>query len=421
MFRFTLFTLLTFSGIFQLNGHASDWPRFRGEDGNASAPTANVHLTWSETENMQWSTDVSGHGASSPVVYSDRVYLTSFTGYGLDLNNPGDRADLKLHLNCFSLADGTVIWERTVAPSADEQKSTPRVADHGYATGTPVCDEAAVYCYFGVSGVVAFDYDGNQLWQASTGSKTAGFGSAASPILFQDLVIVNASIEADAVFAFDRKTGSEVWRIDGIERSWTTPLVTKSAAGRDELIVSYKDHVRGFDPSSGTELWNCVGIQDYVVPCVVANEGIAYVLGGRKNQAMAIRLGGTGDITETHKLWEQNIGANVTSPVYHDGKLYWASDRGIANCMDATNGETLYQKRMDTKERVYASTLLAGDRMYLTTRENGVFAIELGSEYKQLAHNVIVGDDSLFNATPAVAGDRLLFRTHRKLYCIGSK
>lgn len=370
---------------------------------------------------MLWATGVSGHGASSPVVYAERVYLTSFTGYGLDSSNPGDKADLKLHLNCFNLADGTVTWKQTIDAAADEQEATPRVADHGYATGTPVCDEAGVYCYFGVSGVVAYDHNGNQLWQALTGSNTAGFGSAASPILFKNLVIVNASIEAGAVFAFDRTTGAEVWRVDGIKRSWTTPLITKSAEGRDELIVSYKDQVCGFDPVSGTELWNCAGITDYVVPCVVANEGIVYVLGGRKNQAMAIRLGGTGDVTETHKLWEQNVGANVTSPVYHNGNLYWASDRGIANCIDATSGQTIYRKRMNTKERVYSSTLLAGNRMYLTTRENGVFAIAIGPEYKQLAHNVILGDNSLFNATPAVAGDCLLWRTHNRLYCIGSK
>ena len=416
MFRTILVLFLAFSSFV----YATDWPRFRGADGNASSPTSDVPLEWNESKNMQWATELAGNGASSPVVFSDRVYLTSYTGYGIDPDNPGNKADLKQHVLCFDLANGRQLWEGTIAASASEQVASRRVVDHGYASGTSVCDEDAVYSYFGVTGLVAFDHDGNKLWQVTTGTNTAGFGSAASPILFKNLVIVNASIEADSLIAFDRKTGAEVWRLDGVEKSWTTPLVAQSSDGRDELVISYKENVRGLDPQTGAELWNCVGIQDYVVPCVVANEGIVYVLGGRKNQSLAIRLGGSGNVSESHKLWETNVGANVTSPVFHDGMLYWASDRGIANCIDATNGKTIYQTRMDTKERVSASTVLAGDRMYLTTRENGIFAVALGPEYQQLAHNIIAEDDSLYNATPAVAGNRLLIRTNRKLYCIGS-
>ena len=136
---------------------------------------------------------------------------------------------------------------------------------------------------------------------------------------------------------------------------------------------------------------------------------------------MAIRLGGNGDITESHRIWETNIGANVTSPVYHEGHLYWISDRGIAYCTNATTGEEVYRQRVNTSDRVYASTLLAGNRMYLTTRKDGVFAVALGPEYKELAHNIIDGDDSTYNATPAVAGNQLLFRTNQYLYCIGNK
>jgi outer membrane protein assembly factor BamB len=149
------------------------------------------------------------------------------------------------------------------------------------------------------------------------------------------------------------------------------------------------------------------------------NDGIAYVIGGRKNQSMAIRLGGNGDVTESHRIWDTNIGANVTSPVYHVGLQYWISDRGIANCSDATTGESIYRERVSTSDRVYVSTLLAGNRMYLTTRDNGVFAVALGPEYHELAHNVI--DGSSFNATPAVIGDQLLFRTNQYLYCIGAE
>lgn len=400
---------------------AADWSRFRGADGNAAAPEASVPLTWNATENIAWKAALPGNGASSPVVFDGRIYLTSFTGYGLDPDDPGQREDLRLHVLCYDAASGDPLWDKSVKASASEQEVTRRVADHGFATGTPVADEAGVYAYFGVSGLVAYDHDSNLLWTAETGDRTAGFGSAASPILFQNLVIINASIEAQAVFAFDRTTGKQVWKISDVVRSWTTPVVAKSDSGRDELVVSHESQVRGFDPKTGSELWTCAGILDYVVPCVVVNEGIAYVLGGRKNQSMAIRLGGSGDVTETHRLWETNIGANVTSPVYHDGYLYWSSDRGIAYCLNAATGESVYKERMDTKERVYASSLLAGGRMYLTTRENGVFVIAASPEYRQLAHNVIADDDSFFSATPAVNGNQLLMRTNRFLYCIGSR
>jgi outer membrane protein assembly factor BamB len=400
---------------------AADWPRFRGADGNASAPAARVPLTWSVTENMAWKVEIPGNGASSPSVFSGRIYVTSFTGYGLNPDDPGNREDLKQHVLCYDLDGGKLLWDKFTKAAEAEQEATRRVADHGYATGTAVCDERGVYAYFGVSGLVAYDHEGDLLWQAQTGDGTKGFGSAASPILYRDLVIINASIEAKTVFAFNRASGKEVWRIENVEASWTTPIVAPSGDGRDELIVSYKEHVRGFDPNTGSELWNCEGVQDYVVPCVVVNDGIAYVLGGRKNQSMAIRLGGTGDITESHRIWETNIGANVTSPVYHEGHLYWISDRGIANCTNAATGESVYRERVSTSDRVYASTLLAGNRMYLTTRDNGVFAVALGPEYNELAHNVIDGDDSSFNATPAVIGDQLLFRTNQYLYCIGAK
>lgn len=412
---------ILFTILFATKVNATDWPRFRGSDGNAAAPTANVPLTWGSTENIIWKNEIPGNGASSPAVFSDRVYLTSFTGYGLDPDEPGKREDLKLHVLCFDRNDGSLIWNKSRAASADEQQVTRRVADHGFATGSPVADELGVYAYFGVSGLVAYDHDGELLWTAGTGSKTAGFGSAASPILYRNLVIMNASIEAATVFAFDRKTGEEIWRIEGIDRSWTTPIVAPSANGRDELIISHKMHVKGFDPATGKQLWTCEGIQDYVVPCVVVNEGIAYVIGGRKNQSMAIRLGGSGDVTKTHRIWDTNIGANVTSPIYHEGYLYWISDRGIARCLNAKNGESVYQERVGTRSRVYASSVLAGDRMYLTTRDSGVFAIAVGPEYKVLAHNVIEDDDSMFNATPAVSGDHLLMRTNRYLYCIGSR
>lgn len=403
------------------NARGEDWPRFRGEDGSAVNSDATVPLEWSATKNIAWKTKLPGAGSSSPVSLGDRVYLTAYTGYGVDATDPGDRANLKLHVLSLNRLTGEIVWNESLDASPNEQKATRRVIDHGYATGTCACDGDAVYAYFGVSGLVAFDHDGKRLWYAETGSKTAGFGSAASPILYGDYVIINASIESKTVFAFDKKTGKEAWRIEGVDRSWTTPIVAATGDGGVELVLSYKEHVKGIDPASGKELWSCEGIQDYVVPCVVAHDGVAYVLGGRQNQSMAIRLGGRGDVTQSHRLWSTRIGANVTSPVYHDGHLYWASDRAILFCLNAKNGELVYRERLPSRNRVYASTLLVGDRLYHTTRDKGVVVTQANPTYQELAHNVIEDDESMFNASPAAVGNQLFFRTNRFLYCISSE
>ena len=400
---------------------ANDWPRFRGSDGNAAAPDANIPLTWDESENLLWKQTLPGHGSSSPAVYADRIYLTAWSGYGLDPDEPGDRENLRLHVICLDRKKGGLLWDRSLKAAADEQKVTRRIADHGFATGSPAVDEQGVYAYFGVSGLVAFSHDGDQLWHKTTGTKTAGFGTAASPITFQNLVIINASIESQSVFAFDNATGREIWKINGIERSWTTPIVGRSESGRDELIISHRMQVGGFNPRDGSQLWQCEGIQDYVVPCVVSKGGIAWVIGGRKNQSMAIQLGGSGNVTESHRLWQTNVGANVTSPIIHNGRLYWASDRGIANCLDATTGKLIYQARLGSRGRVYASAVLANKHLFIPTRGDGVIVAPLGDEFRELHRNTIPGDDGVYNATPAISGDRLLLRTHTHLYCIGNR
>ena len=276
-----------------------------------------------------------------------------------------------------------------------------------------------MYAYFGVSGLVAYSRDGELLWKADCGSKTAGFGCAASPILFGDLVIQNASIESGTLYAFDKQTGKLVWKDEAVERAWTTPTLVPLSDGSTELVINHKDRVRGLNPATGEQLWTCEGIDDYVVPCVVGYEGIAYCLGGRQNRAIAIRCGGRGDVTATHKLWEVRIGANVTSPAYHDGKLYWASDRGVACCLDAKTGETLLQERLPSRGRLYASIVAGDDKLYVTTRDTGVLVLRAEPQYTELATNTISDDVSLWNASPAIADGRLYFRTNGWLYAIG--
>ncbi|HUG69607.1 MAG TPA: PQQ-binding-like beta-propeller repeat protein [Pirellulaceae bacterium] len=400
---------------------SDDWPQFRGPAGNAASDDANATpIRWSAGENIAWKAALPGRGASSPIVYGDRIFVTAFTGYGMSDEDPGEKADLRLHVICLDRTSGKILWDKSIPGSPNTQTVTNRIADHGFATGTPVADGKNVYAFFGVSGIVAYDWDGELLWQADVGTGTAGFGSASSPVLFEDLLIVNASIESDTVFAFNKNSGKQVWKVDGIAEAWTSPCIAEAPGGTWELVINQKDMIYGFEPHTGEKLWECVGIDDYVVPVPVSHEGVIYCLGGRRNRCLAIRLGGRGDVTDTHKLWESGVGANVTSPVYYDGHLYWASDKAITNCLDAKTGDTKYQERLPTRARVYASIVRAGDKLYITTRDQGVLVLKASPTYEELARNTIDGDESMFNASPAISNNQLLLRNDAFLYCIGS-
>jgi hypothetical protein len=228
-------------------------------------------------------------------------------------------------------------------------------------------------------------------------------------------------VESGDLIALDKKTGKEVWRQPGMTMSWSTPTLVQTADGSLELVVSVKGGILAFDPATGEELWNCEGIQDYICPTVIAQDGIAYAIGGRKNTALAVRSGGRGDVTDSHKLWEIGKGSNVSSPVYHQGNLYWASEsRGVLYCADAGTGELIYQERLDPRPgRIYASPLLADGRLYYTSRDAGTFVVAASPEFTLLAHNRIATDDSIFDGSPVASQGQLLLRSDKYLYCIG--
>ena len=413
-----------------LVSHADDWPRFRGPLGNATS-TDEAPLEWSDTKNIAWKTRIPGRGSSGPIVIGDKIFLTSYTGYGQTDGDPGEKTELRLNTLCFDRSSGGLLWNKSIEASASEQGLTAgnnpngkkkQVAGHGYASGTPCSDGKSVFAFFGTSGAVAYDFSGNELWHNDElGSNTAGFGSASSPVEHGDLVYINASIESETLYALDKKTGKIAWQRTGITKCWSSPCLAENSRGETELIINQKFTVYGLNPYTGQELWNCDGIQDYVVPTPIVNNGVIYCLGGRSNKALAIKLGGKGDITTSHRLWLTNVGANVTSPVFFEGYLYWASDKGIANCMDASNGNPVYRERMPTKARVYASIVRSGTKLYLTTRDSGVWVLAADPKFKVLALNKIESDVSMVNASPAISNRQLLMRTDNFLFCIGNE
>lgn len=401
-------------------GLRAEWPQFRGPAGTPVANQPDIPVRWSAGENVVWKAALPGPGSSSPICVANRVFVTCYSGYATDLDNPGDLKNLKRHLLCLDASDGRIVWQKSIPAVLPEQPFEGFVTLHGYASSTPASDGQAVYVFFGRSGVYGFSLDGDVLWQAEVGTATHPWGSAASPILWNDRVVVNASVESHSLVALDKKTGKRLWQAFDIRDAWSTPALVE-AAGRTELVVSSRGKVLAFDPASGELLWQCSAVQDYVCPAVVAGDGVVYVTGGRKPQTLAIRAGGRGDVTKTHILWEAGETPKVATPLLFEGHLYWVDQRGVATCLDARTGKSVYKERLSLRgrgDRVYASPVAAGGAILVPSREDGIIVLALEPRFQELARNRL-DDPSTVSATPAICGNRLLVRTDRFLYCIG--
>ena len=403
----------------------ADWTQFRGPGGLGKDTAARgLPTSWSSTENVVWKTELPGLGSSSPVVLGDRIYLTCYSGYAESVDEPGEMEDLMRHMVCLKRDGGAVVWQKQFEPELPESRYRAGTDSlHGYSSSTPATDGERLYVFFGRSGVYCLDLEGNQLWHADVGERTRGWGSSNSPVLYQNLVIVNASVESGELVGLNKSTGERVWTYKGMRGSWNTPLLVEVPDGGTEMVFCLPRKIVGIDPATGEELWTSEGIPDggYVCPSPVAHEGVVYAIGGRTNTALAVRAGGRGDVTETHLLWETNKGSNVASPVYHDGHLYWFHEgRGIAYCLNAEDGEVVYEGRLTPRyRRMYASVTLADGKLYCISQYAGAYVVAASPEFELLAHNKFEEDDSRSNASPVVHNNQLLLRTDRYLYCIG--
>jgi outer membrane protein assembly factor BamB len=336
------------------------------------------------------------------------------------------------HVVALDRASGSPRWQKEFAPTRTESDySGGNNSWHGYASSTPASDGQRLYVFFGASGVYCLNLaDGAEVWRAEVGTKTAGWGSGNSVVLYEDLVIVNASVESDSMVALDKKSGSEVWRAGRVRGARNTPVLVDLPDGKKELVLSMPGNPEGsivaYDPKTGEELWRCRGIQDsgYVCPSVVAHDGVVYAIGGRKNTALAVRAGGRGDVTKSHLLWyKEKLGSNVSSPAYYQGYLYWVHEKqGTAMCLNAETGELMYQQRLEPRPGiVYSSVTAADGKLYAVSQHNGTFVLAAKPECELLAHNTLGEDDSRANACLAVHDGQLLLRNDRYLYCIGTK
>lgn len=397
---------------------AADWPAFRGPHGTGAVPDS-PPTKWSATENVVWKTDLPGAGTSAPVVVGDTVFVTCYSGFNVPGQPKGTQEQLGLHVVALDRAGGKVLWKKDFVPNLPEQDN---IRDgHGYASSTPAADATRLFAFFGKSGVVALDHSGKALWRTTVGDKLNGWGSGASVVLHGDRVIVNASVESDSLVALDAATGAEAWRVRGVKEAWNTPVIA-AHAGRTELVMAKFGKVFAVDPATGRELWNCnTDIPWYMVPSPVVNDGIAYVLGGRPGMGLAVKLGGAGDVTATHRLWTSKKGANVPSPVYHAGHLYWMHDSlGMAFCAEAKTGRVVYEERVGRGDTTYGSAVLAGGKIYYPARSGTMYVVAAKPQFELVAANTF-GDRGDYLSSPAVADGNLYVRTNRFVCRIGAR
>ena len=414
--------LLTPSGIAQ-SGPGNDWTQFRGPGAMGRSDAKGLPLTWSDEKNVAWKAALPGPGASSPIILGQRIFITCFTGFATSSREPGEMTNLKRHLLCLNLADGKIIWDTPVPAEMPEQDRIRE--NHGYASSTPVVDAERVYTFFGKSGVFAFDHSGKQLWQTKVGDKLNGWGSATSPVLYKDFVLVSASIESDSLVALDKKTGKEVWRANVGNESWHAPVFVTAPDGTTEVVAAKNGRVVAFNAETGAALWNVkTGIPWYMCPTPVVQDGIVYVIGGRTpNGALAIRAGGRGDVTASHVVWKLGKGSNVPSPILYDGHLYFAHENlGIVYCVNAKSGELVYEERLEPSPgQIYASPVVADGKIYFTGRGGRTIVVAANPKFEKLADNTLESNRGVFNSSPAISGNRLLLRSNRALYALGEK
>jgi outer membrane protein assembly factor BamB len=421
MRRFRIAICLVAVAAVAHTARGADWSQFRGPGGLGISAEQGLPVEWSAEKNIAWHIKLPGAGAACPVTHGNRVFVTCYSGYGLDAKEPGNMDDLRRHLLCLDRATGDTLWAKEFKPLLPEHKYAGEGSYHGYAASTPLVDGDRLYVFFGKSGVYCFDLDGNEIWHEHVGKNTNGWGSGTSPTVYKNLLIVNASVECGALVALEKTTGKEKWKTPRISAAWNTPILV-AAEKSQELVVSVQDRVIGIDPENGKELWYAEGVHRYVCPSVVAHDAVVYAIGGGST-SLAVKAGGSGEVTKTHGVWRINKGSNVGSPIYHDGHLYWASDSGgVVVCQEAATGKVVYNERLKPDAgQIWASPILADGKLYFVSKEKGIYIVAAQPKFQQLAHNVIAGDTSRSNASLAASDGQLFLRNDQYLYCIGKR
>ncbi|HJO37536.1 MAG: PQQ-binding-like beta-propeller repeat protein [Vicinamibacterales bacterium] len=386
------------------------WSRWRGPSGQGLVNGSGYPDTWSDTENVLWKADIPGEGASSPIVWADRIFITTAEG--------GNSASIL----SYRRSDGERLWQ-TEIPDTTRERLHPKNTN---ASATVSTDGQLVYASFGSKGLVAVDFDGNVAWHRSLGTINNYHGTAGSPLLYKDTIIIYQDHDGGSqggafVAAFDKTTGEPVWRTSRrASVGWGSPIALNTGE-RDELIVSSQRRVQAYDPATGIELWTCDGNLFEVIPTPVVGHGMVFCSSGRAGPTLAIRPGGSGNVTDTHVVWSSPKGSPfVPSPLLSGDRLYLVNDMAsIVTCYNARTGEVLWQGRLGraVREGMSASPVVVDGKVFFMNDSGQTFVVRDGPEFELLHVNEL---NATTLASPALVDGMWYFRTNRELIAIGN-
>ena len=298
------------------------WPQFRGPGGLATAPEgARIPLVWGDKENLKWKTAMPGPGSSSPVFTGKRLFVTCYTGYGTSREEVGSARDLGRMLVCLDRSDGRVLWKKSIDLANPEDPYRGYLMEHGYASSTPATDGKNVFVFTGKSGLHAFTVEGKLRWSKLVGDRSSNrrWGSAASPVLYRNLVIINAADEARCLIAFDKDSGDEKWRYQSkeLELAFGTPQITIAGDGSDELVLSIPHELFALDPATGKRKWLArTRVPGNVSPSVVITDDMICAFGGYpRKMSIGLKRGGSGDVTGNLQ-WDSKVTTYVPTVSY---------------------------------------------------------------------------------------------------------
>ncbi len=423
---------LTLVFLFALTASGENWPQWRGPTGDGLSQETNVPVRWSASENVLWKTPLAGLGTSTPIVWENRVFITSQIGAGpsaggqdfeeaKSAKSAGAGSGVTFLVQALSRDDGSIVWEKRFG-TEDE---LPQVhIKHNLASPSCVTDGERVYAWFGNGLAVAFNLDGKLLWKRHLGQERSLFdvrwGHGSSPVLYDDSLLLLVDHPGDSyLLAVDKQSGKDRWRADrGTEkRSYTTPFVIRREDG-DQVIINTKDRIEALDPANGQLLWHVGESNQVPIAMPVYHDGVLYSNRGYFSAPyLAVRIDGEDDGNELKLKWRIPTGGPyVSSLVYYGGLLFMATERGIASAIDAETGQTVWKKRLGGV--FTASPVIADGKVYFVEESGKTYVIEAAPEFKLVSTNDI-GQRTL--ASPAISNGTLLLRTDSHLFALGKR
>ena len=416
----------------QDTGAGSHWPHWRGPLASGVAPDAQPPVEWSPDKNIAWVADLPGAGASTPIIWGDRIFLTAAIPTDEKVDTPVDPRSkttppgvvYRFEVLCLSRLDGSIIWQKTAVAKAPHEGIHP---SHTYASGSPTTDGKHLYVSFGSQGTFCFTLDGELVWRRDLGRMRTrnGWGEATTPVVHDGKLIVNWDHEDESsIFVLNTSDGSTIWKKPRPDEptSWATPLVVEDE-GRTLAIVQGTGRVRAYDLQSGDVVWSCGGQSVNAIPSPVKYKRFVICMSGyRQSVAHSIPLDAIGDVTDTKVIrWSSYRGTPyVPSPVISQHRLYFTrTNTGLLTCLNADTGELLYEpQRLPEVRTMYASPLVAGGYVYFVSRTGTTTVIKDSDAFEVVATNEL---DDAIDAAPVAIGKQLFLRSRTKLFCIGSE